>query len=265
MSCSVVLALEAGDKLTIKDQLQQGSLVTGRICLKCQVVYLEEYLSTTKDGTFVFGLSRDTPSVVHLTLIDPQNNEIKYSFPVKARVYDTQRIKGVPQRTVTPSESELNRIKEDARLVRTARERVTDRIDFMSGFIKPVNGRITGVYGSQRIYNGVQKSPHYGIDYASPKGSIVRAPASGLVTLAHDDLFYSGGTLIIDHGFGLSSSFLHLSSLLVSLGDVVKQGDPIAKVGSTGRSTGPHLDWRMNWRNVRIDPQLVLESLPGKL
>ena len=120
------------------------------------------------------------------------------------------------------------------------------------------------MYGSQRIYNGVPKSPHYGVDYASPKGSIVRAPASGLVTLAHDDLFYSGGTLIIDHGFGLSSSFLHLSSLLVSLGDVVKQGDSIAKVGSTGRSTGPHLDWRMNWRNVRIDPQLVLESLPAK-
>lgn len=264
MSCSLVLALKAGDELIIRDQLQQGSLVKGTICPKCQVVYLGESLSTTEDGTFVFGLSRDAPSVIYLTLIDSQNYEIKYSFPVKARVYDTQRIQGVPQRTVTPSESELNRIKEDARIVRSAREYINERTDFLSGFIKPVNGRITGVYGSQRIYNGVPKSPHYGIDYASPKGSIVRAPASGLVTLAHDDLFYSGGTLIIDHGFGLSSSFLHLSSLLVSLGDVVKQGDSIAKVGSTGRSTGPHLDWRMNWRNVRIDPQLVLESLPAK-
>lgn len=264
MPFSEAVSIGVENELIIKGGLKQGSLVTGSSCPNCQVVYLGEHLSTTEDGSFVFGLGRDAPSPITLTLIDPHNHKKNYSFPVKVRVYDTQSIQGVPQRTVTPSKSELNRIQEDARMVRSARDRTTDRVDFMSGFIKPVDGRITGVYGSQRIYNGVPKSPHYGIDYASPKGSIVKAPASGVVTLAHDDLFYSGGTLIVDHGFGLSSSFLHLSSLLVNLGDEVKQGDSIAKVGSTGRSTGPHLDWRMNWRNVRIDPQLVLESLPVK-
>jgi murein DD-endopeptidase MepM/ murein hydrolase activator NlpD len=257
-------ALSIENELIIRGELKQGSLVIGSSCPKCQVFYLGEHLSTTDNGTFIFGLGRDARSPINLTLIDSYNHEKNYSFPVRVRVYDTQRIKGVPQRTVTPSKSELNRIQEDARIVRSARESATDRIDFMSGFIKPVDGQITGIYGSQRIYNGVQKSPHYGIDYAAPKGSIVQAPASGVVTLAHDDLFYSGGTLILDHGFGLSSSFLHLSSILVKHGDVVMRGDPIAKVGSTGRSTGPHLDWRMNWKNIRIDPQLVLRSLPAR-
>ena len=232
-------ALSIENELIIRGELKQGSLVIGSSCPKCQVVYLGEHLSTTDNGTFIFGLGRDARSPVNLTLIDSYNHEKNYSFPV-------------------------NRIQEDARIVRSARESATDRIDFMSGFIKPVDGQITGIYGSQRIYNGVQKSPHYGIDYAAPKGSIVQAPASGVVTLAHDDLFYSGGTLILDHGFGLSSSFLHLSSILVKHGDVVMRGDPIAKVGSTGRSTGPHLDWRMNWKNIRIDPQLVLRSLPAR-
>ena len=126
----------------------------------------------------------------------------------------------------------------------------------------PLDGPITGVYGSQRVYNGTPKSPHYGVDYAAETGAIVAAPASGIVTLADLDLFYSGGTLILDHGFGLTSSFLHLSGISVKTGQFVERGEPIAKVGSTGRSTGPHLDWRMNWYNIRIDPQLVLESLP---
>ena len=134
---------------------------------------------------------------------------------------------------------------------------------FLAGFRKPLEGPVTGVYGSQRVYNGTPKNPHYGVDYAAPAGTIVRAPAAGVVQLAHSDLFYSGGTLIMDHGFGLNSSFLHLSAVLVSVGQEVKQGDPIGKVGSTGRATGPHLDWRMNWLNVRIDPQLVMESLPA--
>jgi murein DD-endopeptidase MepM/ murein hydrolase activator NlpD len=113
------------------------------------------------------------------------------------------------------------------------------------------------------VYNGVPKSPHYGVDYAALTGALVFAPASGEITLAHPDLFYSGGTIIMEHGFGLTSSFLHLSEILVSVGQRVEQGDPIGKVGSTGRATGPHLDWRMNWLNVRIDPQLVMDTLPG--
>ena len=169
----------------------------------------------------------------------------------------------MPQRTVEPPPEQLQRIRSDSAVVREARRSVTAKTDFLSGFIKPLEGPITGVYGSQRVYNGVPKSPHYGLDYAAPTGTIVNAPASGLVRLAHPDLFYSGGTLIIDHGHGLTSSFLHLSDILVSEGSVVQRGDAIAKVGATGRATGPHLDWRMNWRNVRIDPALVLQAFPS--
>ena len=163
-----------------------------------------------------------------------------------------------------PPAEQLQRIKSDAQLVKAARQPITDKTDFLQGFIKPLNGPKTGVYGSQRFYNGVPKSPHYGVDYAAPTGTIVVAPAAGVVRLAHPDLFYSGGTMIIDHGHGLSSSFLHLSEILVTVGTRIERGAPIAKVGATGRATGPHLDWRMNWRNVRVDPELVLETLPAQ-
>jgi len=125
-----------------------------------------------------------------------------------------------------------------------------------------LEGPITGVYGSQRIYNGVPKSPHYGVDVAAPTGTIVRAPAAGKVVLTHDDMFYSGGTLILDYGMRVNSSFLHLSKILVEQGDWVRPGDPMAEVGATDRVTGPHLDWRMNWREVRIDPQLLAPPMP---
>ena len=134
---------------------------------------------------------------------------------------------------------------------------------FLEGFSKPIEGPKTGVYGSQRFYNGVSGRPHFGIDYAASEGSQVLAPASGIVTLSKDDLFYSGGTIILDHGYGVSSSFLHLSEIVVKVGQRVKHGDVIGLVGSTGRSTGPHLDWRMNWFDVRIDPELVLRVLPN--
>ena len=185
-------------------------------------------------------------------------------YKVAARSYNIQKVEGVPQRTVTPPPEQLQRIRSDSALVVQARRPVTDKTDFLAGFIKPLEGPITGVYGSQRFYNGVPKSPHYGLDYAAPTGTIVKAPAAGVVSLAHADLFYSGGTLIIDHGHGLSSSFLHLSEIVVKEGSRVQRGEVIARVGSTGRATGPHLDWRMNWLNQRVDPALVLESFPAQ-
>ena len=135
---------------------------------------------------------------------------------------------------------------------------------FLEGFVRPIQGQITGIYGSQRIYNGTPGRPHYGIDYAAPSGSKIFAPAPGIIRLSESDLFYSGGTIILDHGYGISSSFLHLSQVLVEVGDRVNFGDVIGLVGSTGRSTGPHLDWRMNWFDVRIDPEIVLDVLPRK-
>ena len=181
---------------------------------------------------------------------------------IAARDYVIQKIEGVPQKTVNPSKEHLNRIQQDAASVRQARRLISNQDDFTAGFIEPSSGPITGVYGSQRFYNGVPKSPHYGIDYAAPTGAPVIAPAGGIITLVHNDMFYSGGTLILDHGHGLSSTFLHLSQILVAQGQRVTPGMVIAKIGASGRATGPHLDWRMNWLDQRIDPQLVLQTLP---
>ena len=250
--------------ITWKGSWQQGSLLLGQVKPGYSVRHNDQLLKTTDDGHFLFGLGRNASESSRFVISDANGSTVEQIYPVASRDYKIQRIEGVPQSTVEPPAEQLQRIKSDSRLVRAARQPVTDQADFLQGFIKPLDGPVTGVYGSQRFYNGVPKSPHYGIDYAAPTGTVVVAPAAGVVRLAHPDLFYSGGTMIIDHGHGLTSSFLHLSENLVTVGSRVERGDPIAKVGATGRATGPHLDWRMNWRNVRVDPELVLESLPAR-
>ncbi len=243
---------------------QQGALLLGQIQPSHNVSYAGEQIKTTVDGRFLFGLGRNALGFSTFIVSSPNGTQREEQYPIAERNYLIQRVEGVPQRTVEPPAEQLQRIQSDSALVGRARREVTDKVDFLKGFIKPLEGPKTGVYGSQRFYNGVPKSPHYGVDYAAPTGTNVRAPAAGIVRLAHRDLFYSGGTLIIDHGHGLTSSFLHLSDILVSVGSRVERGDSIAKVGSTGRAAGPHLDWRMNWRSVRIDPELVLEALPAQ-
>ncbi len=248
--------------LNIEGEFIQGGLVLGQISPSSSVLYQGETLALTKEGQFIVGLGRDAAETLKLSVIDKNLDKVEHEFFVIARQYDVQKIVGVPQRTVTPNVEDLVRIREEAALVRSSRQLSTQHSPFLSGFRRPAEGPITGVYGSQRVYNGVPKSPHYGVDYAGPEGALVIAPSGGVVVLAEIDLFYSGGTLIIDHGHGLSSSFLHLSEILVAKGDSVQSGEPIAKIGATGRATGPHLDWRMNWKSVRIDPQLVLQVLP---
>ena len=185
---------------------------------------------------------------------------------IAQREYLLQNITGVPQQTVTPSEEHLARIRSEREKVRAAKALRLARDDglnaLQTGFSWPVTGRISGVYGSQRIYNGTPGSPHYGVDVARPEGTPVMAPAPGEVTLAEPDLFYSGGTIILDHGYGFSSSFLHLSEVSVSVGDRLQTGDRLGAIGATGRATGPHLDWRMSWLNQRIDPQLLVPPMP---
>jgi murein DD-endopeptidase MepM/ murein hydrolase activator NlpD len=250
--------------ITWQGSWQQGGLLMGQIKPEYRVSFAGEQIKTTADGRFLFGLGRNAQGPSTFIVSSPNGTAIEAQYPVAEREYKIQRVEGVPQQTVKPPAEQLQRIRSDSALVVKARREVTSVTDFLEGFIKPIDGLVTGVYGSQRFYNGVPKSPHYGVDYAAPIGANVIAPAAGVVRLAHRDLFYSGGTLIIDHGHGLSSSFLHLSDILVMEGSRVERGDSIALVGSTGRSTGPHLDWRMNWRNVRVDPELVLEALPAQ-
>ena len=241
---------------------EQGGLVFGQLAEGESVSYKGKLLTLNDKQQFLLGFGRNEPSIVEITVHNKSDSK-KIALQVAARDYAIQKIEGVPQKTVTPSKSDLERIKQDIKLVKEARRLVSNQDDFSAGFIQPANGPITGVYGSQRFYNGVPKSPHYGIDYAAPTGTPVVAPASGVITLVHNDMFYSGGTLILDHGHGLSSTFLHLSEIIVEQGQRVSLGMVIAKVGASGRATGPHLDWRMNWLDQRIDPQLVLQTLPA--
>lgn len=239
-------------------EYQQGQLVLGQVPSGTRVEVFGRVLSLTPDGHFGFGLDRDAPALVQMTLHYPDGREAFHAVHVRQRQYDVQRVDGVPQRTVTPSPADLQRIAEDNRRLKAARALDLPREDFLAHFIWPLHGPITGVFGSQRIYNGEPRQPHYGVDVKAPVGTVVHAPAPGRVTLVHPDMFYSGGTLIIDHGHGISSSFIHLSEVLVREGQDIRQGDPIARVGQTGRATGPHLDWRMNWFDQRIDPQLLV-------
>ena len=253
----------ASFSLELKGELVQGGMLVGQVTPGEQVEVMGRPVRVDDQGLFVFGLGRDAPAEIKLTHTNGGNEVVTYSYAVAQRVYREQRVEGVPQKTVTPPPEVLERIRREAALVREARTVDDKRTDFLTGFVKPLEGPITGVYGSRRVYNGTPGNPHYGLDIAAPTGTEVFAPAPGVVTLVHRDMFYSGGTLLIDHGYGISSTFIHLSELLVEEGQQVAPGDPIARVGATGRATGPHLDWRINWFEVRLDPALVLEQFPA--
>lgn len=245
--------------LEIYGSLTQGGVVIGKTEPGATVLLNGQTIEMTQAGQFVFGFGRDADLNQTLEVVSSEGARVKKALSLAKRDYKIQRIEGVPQKTVTPPESALPRIRKETAEVKGARKQFHARTDFIRQFVKPASGPVTGVYGSQRVYNGHPKRPHYGVDYAGPVGAPVTAPASGIVTLVHPDMYYSGGTLIIDHGYGLSSTFIHLSEVLVEVGQEVEQGDLIAKIGQGGRSTGPHLDWRMNWKTERVDPELMLK------
>ncbi len=249
--------------LELRGDWQQGGVIIGRLQAGEQIEYRGKLLQLSPDHEFVIGLGREAAERATLTLIDTQGNRRPHHFSVKQRQYKLQRVTGVPQQTVEPDPAQVERARREAQMAADARKGDLPLPFFAQTFKWPLTGPVTGVYGSQRIYNGVPNSPHYGVDIARPVGTLVKAPAGGLVTLVHPDMFFSGGTLIIDHGHGLSSTFIHLSEILVKKGDTISQGQPIAKVGKTGRATGPHLDWRMNWFEERVDPQLLVGPMPA--
>jgi murein DD-endopeptidase MepM/ murein hydrolase activator NlpD len=228
-----------------------------------QVIFNGSSIRTSDDGVFLLGFGRDDKLNHSLTIKKDGAVLEQRKITIGKRSYQIQRIDGLPKSKVTPPKRDWKRIKAETAEIKKARKLDDPRTDFLDGFIWPSKGRISGVYGSQRILNGEPRRPHFGIDVAAPTGTPVYAPAAGVVTLAHPDMFFSGGTLILDHGLQLSSSFLHLSRILVQVGDRVKQGDLIAEIGATGRVTGAHLDWRMNLRKARIDPQLLVPPMPA--
>lgn len=257
-----VLKKEAVDHTfeVLAGKLKQGALVQARTQPGNTVKILDRSIRVDESGHFVFGLGRDIGPNVQIEITDAQGISTTLSHSVESRTYDIQKIEGVAKKYVSPPESVSARIRKENRDIKKARYVETTDTYFADPFIWPAKGRVTGVYGSQRVFNGVPKRPHFGLDIAGPTGTPVIAPASGTVTFADADLYYSGGTLIINHGQGISSTFIHLSEVLVEVGEEVEQGKLIAKIGATGRVTGPHLDWRMNWFDQRLDPFLLLPA-----
>lgn len=240
----------------------QGALVFGKVPAGSIVRYGGRVLRPTPYGTVVFGIGRDESGPVRVDVQGPDGRSESASIAVTPRDWPIERIDGVPPATVNPPPAIAERIEREQALVVAARERDDDRADFAQRFVWPVQGRVSGRFGNQRVYNGSPKSPHSGMDVAAPQGTPVLAPAAGIVTFANADLYLTGGTVLLDHGHGVSSNFLHLSRIDVKVGDRVAQGQVIGAVGATGRATGPHLHWGMNWFDVRIDPLLVLERKP---
>lgn len=260
---ALTFPLAAAPKLELEGRLAQGSIVFGHTDPGARVRFADRDVRVSPEGVFVLGFGRDAERSERLVVEGPDGERVERNLEIDRRDYDIQRIDGVPPETVSPPEEVMERIREEVELVREARRRDDPRTDFRDDFIWPVTGRITGVYGSQRVYNGEPRRPHYGIDIAAAAGTPVRAPASGVVTVAHEDMYFSGGTLLLDHGHGLSSAFLHLQSLAADVGDRVDRGETIGTVGSGGRSTGAHLDWRINWFQRRLDPRQLVGPMPG--
>lgn len=238
---------------------QQGSMIIGKLLGKGEVFIDNHKLQLTETGYFVFGVGRDAASVINIRA-KFATEEKQFVVPIRSRTWKTERIDGLPPVKVNPrSKKTLARIAKEIQLVKAARRTESELNFFKMQFIMPALGRISGVYGSQRVLNGQPKRPHFGLDIANKTGSTVIAPAHGVVSLVHRDMFFSGGTIIIDHGHGINSTYIHLNSIVVEVGQKIKQGDKIGTIGSTGRASGPHLDWRLNWFDTRLDPQLLID------
>ena len=237
----------------------QGAMVIGNTHPAAVVEYAGRTLRVTSYGTFVFGIGRDATGDVVLRIKQPATEWTEQRIAITPRDWPIENINGVPPSTVNPPKPIAERIEREQARVVAVRTRDDARTGFTQAFIWPVQGRISGRFGNQRVYNGTPKSPHSGMDIAVATGTPVQAPADGVITFADPGLYLTGGTVELDHGHGISSNFLHLSRIDAKVGDIVKQGDVIGAVGATGRATGPHLHWGMNWFDTRIDPLLVLE------
>ena len=248
-----VLAVEFDGKFI------QGHFIIGKTDPGTKVKIDKKQVKVSKDGYFAFGLGRDRKYDVVIT-IEKDGVKEKITKRVQKRKYNIQKIDGLEEKKVTPPEEVYERIKKENKLIAEARAVDSDLDFFKDKFIIPVDDSIiTGVYGSQRILNGKPKWPHYGLDFAQKEGTPVKAMLDGTVTLAQSDLYYTGGTLIFDHGHGISTLYMHMQKILVEKGQKVKQGEVIGMVGSTGRATGPHLDIRLNWFDTRLDPATALD------
>ncbi|NOT41742.1 MAG: M23 family metallopeptidase [Alphaproteobacteria bacterium] len=257
----VAVGARARAETALRGEFVQGTLIRGRTEPGASVSIDGRKLGLSTNGDFAFGVAYDRKGAAELRIRLKGGESETKSIPVGERAYKIQRINGLPEKFVEPPASVLARIARDNRLIGAARARNSDEAWFADDFAWPVKGPVTGVYGSRRILNGAEKRPHYGVDVAAPEGRAIHAPVGAIVAMAEDDLYFTGGTVILDHGHGVSTSYLHMSRIDVKVGDRVEKGATIGAVGKTGRATGPHLCWRLNWFAERLDAALVVPKV----
>lgn len=259
---ALLISLPGDADVKLRGNLVQGGTAVGQVAAGTSIEMDGRRLRISPDGWFLIGFHRDQKPNVVLQVTHTGGEPQQQIINIEARKYDVERIDGLPSGKVSPSAGDLKRIKHENALIGASRLRDRPGTDFLNDFEWPVIGRISGVFGSQRILNGIPKRPHYGVDIAAPEGTPIKAPAAGRVTLVHPDMFYTGGTINLDHGHGLTSIYTHMSEVLVAEGQQVQKGEVIGKVGATGRVTGPHLHWGMNWFKSRLDPALLVDAMP---
>jgi len=259
---TLALAASADDPIELRGALSQGGLARGAAPPGTILALDGQRVRVAPDGRFILGFGRDAPTVMSLAATFPDGRTSTQEIRLERREYQMQRIDGLPAQMVTPAPALMARIEGERAKIRGARATDSDQLSFETALEWPLTGPISGVYGSQRVLNGEPRAPHLGVDIAATVGTPIKAAAAGAVTLAEPDLYFTGGTVIIDHGYGLSTLYQHMSRLDVKLGDVVHQGDVIGAVGATGRVTGPHLHWGVNWYQTAIDPELAAGPMP---
>ncbi len=254
------LSVSNSFSLEFKGKFEQGSFILGKTKPEAKVFIDNKEIRVSKDGFFAFGLDRDRKNNVLVRIII--NKEIKeLEKKVLKREYKIQRIDGLPPKQVTPPPEVYEKIKKDNFLIGKARKIDSDIDFFRNKFIYPIDKYIiTGVYGSQRILNGKPRRPHYGIDFHAPEGTPVKAMMDGKVTLSENDMYFTGGTIIFDHGHGVSTLYMHMKDIYVKKGQQIKKGEIVGTLGQSGRATGPHLDIRLNWFDVKLDPLTILKN-----
>jgi len=249
----------------ITGRIEQGGIVIGKVLPGSKIVVGTRDVPVTPGGKFFVGLERDAPATVDIEIIAPDGSREIRSLKIKPRQWKIEKVNGVPQQLVTPDPDTEAKIAEDNKLMRAARAQLELTTFYDSGLIRPAEGRVSGVFGSQRVLNGTPRAFHAGLDIAGPVGTPVRAAADGVVALQKANMVMTGDTVVLNHGYGLQTTYIHMSKILVQDGERVRQGDVIGEIGMTGRANGPHLHFGVTWFDIRLDPEAVLDALPPPL